>query len=157
MAFVIFFFISWFVIALFAVTKKSLSLSANTFVFLVVLIFSVNFTWIIVDEFEWVTVAEKALPYTAYLLTRTIIVPFVLLLHVNFYNNAGNTSKKVIVILAAVISLLFVSVLSRSLGITEYMEWNYGYSALYYLFLNGVAILTSKLYKWLSRNEVSFS
>ncbi|HYK73133.1 MAG TPA: hypothetical protein VEV44_08430, partial [Pseudoneobacillus sp.] len=83
MGFVVYFFVAWLVISIFTIIKKRLSIVENTLVFLIILILSINFSWIVNEELKLVTISKKGLDYTAFLLNRSIIIPIMIVIHVN--------------------------------------------------------------------------
>ena len=157
MGFVVFSFLSWLFVSIFTIITKKLSIIENTVVFLLVLIISINYSWIVSEELKLITVTKKGLGYTAYLLTRSVIIPMVILIHLNFLQAKETMVEKSIVIFTSVLLLSCISSLSASLKITDYSNWHFGFIVIYYLILNLIAILFYKLFKRISQNTVSVS
>lgn len=83
MGFVTFFFLTWLFVLIFAFIRKKLTIVENTLVFLIILIVSINFSWIIIDEMKLITLTKNGFDYTGYLLNRSIIIPILLLIQLN--------------------------------------------------------------------------
>ncbi|WP_026702751.1 hypothetical protein [Salibacterium aidingense] len=78
MAFAVFFLASRLLNTLFIRMEKTLSLTENTFVFMIILVININWDWIVYEEMDRVNITEDGLNYTAFLLFRSIIIPMVL-------------------------------------------------------------------------------
>lgn len=154
MSFVVFFFLSWLFISLFAVIRKTLSIIENTVIFLVILVISINFSWIIIDEYQLITVSQKALPYLAFLLNRSIVIPILMLLLVNLVLRSKDSKQKIIIGILCEFLLLMISFLSTLLGVTEFKRWNFLYEGLYFLFIIFIAFFILKAFQKLTM-EVS--
>lgn len=154
MELVVFFFISWLVIALFGVMKKNVNLIESTFIFLIILILSINFSWIITDELKYITITQKGLPYSAFLLNRSIIIPFLILIQLNFIIITNKLSQKSIILIASVLLLDGISFLSTRLNVTEFKNWSLWYESIYFLILGLFSILSYKLFNKVSRRVV---
>lgn len=155
MAFSIFFFLAWLIISIFAVMRKRLSLVENTFVFLIILIVSINFSWIISDELKLITITKEKLPYTAYLLHRSIIIPVLLLIQLNISVARDSFGWKAIIILSAVLLLTVANYLMTALNIAAYTNWNFGFDAIYFFLLNLVALLAYSIIERASEKVVN--
>lgn len=154
MGFVVFFILTWLVVSIYTIIQKELTIVENTFVFLIVLVVSINFSWIIGDELKLITYTEKGLPYTGYLLNRSIIIPVLILIHLNFLMKRETYLMKSMILLSSVLLLVGISFLSTSLNITEFPKWNLGYEAIYYLCLNLIAIIACKVIERIPKNAV---
>jgi hypothetical protein len=156
MGFVVFFLLAWLVVSLFAVIKKKLTFAENTLVFLVILIVSINFSWIVIEELKLIKISHESLKYTAYLLNRSIIMPILILIGVNLLQWSKTMIKKITVILSSVILMIGVVMLSNLYDIFEYQHWHYWYDGIYFFILNCIAIFSYKLFARVSRNVVSY-
>lgn len=153
MEFVIYFFISWLVVSIYVVAKKNLHFIESTFTYLLILIISVHYSWIIVDELEYVSVVKKTLPYLAFLLNRSIIIPFFILLILNIVVGTTNLLHKALFIFLFMLIFVSLSYLSTRLHITEYKHWSLWYEGIYYLSLVILSFFTYKLFKSLSHYQ----
>ncbi|MET3698724.1 hypothetical protein SAMN05877753_10442 [Bacillus oleivorans] len=154
MEFLVFFFISWLVISSLAVIKKKMNLVEGTFIFLIILILSINFSWIVIDELKLITVTKKALPYTAYLLHRSVIIPNLILLFLNLLIRSETLIMKTILFIFSTFLLVAVSFISTILNVTEFKNWTFWYETIYYLALNLIAMLSYRFINKTSRDEV---
>ncbi|MFB4166075.1 hypothetical protein ACE1TI_20350 [Alteribacillus sp. JSM 102045] len=146
MAFSVFFLASWLVISLFLVMKKKLSIIENTFVFMVILVININWSWIIEEELNLIQLTEEGMDFTAFLLFRSIIIPMIL--------NLIHLSNTLLVSIVSLIILLFLAFLSTTFNMTNYINWNLGYDAIYYIILHVISYYTHKLFQKISNNEV---
>lgn len=154
MEFVVFFFISWLVVSIYGVIRKKLDLVESTFIFLIILILSINFSWIVINELKLITVKEKWLPYSAFLLNRSIVIPFLILIHLNFVMRMEKSLHKFIFLISSVIILDGMSLLSTFFHVTEFKKWSFWYETLYFVSLVGCALLAYKLFNKTSRGVV---
>jgi hypothetical protein len=154
MGFVVFFFLAWLVVSSFVVIRKRLSIVENTVIFLVILIVSINFSWLMMEEFEFIKPTEKGFSYTAFLLNRSVITPLIMVILLNLLPWGKSAISKGLLVVYAVIVMLCVSNLSTFFKITEFSNWNYGYEALYFFVLALIAIGTSRIFRRFTRNEV---
>ncbi|WP_158737946.1 hypothetical protein [Alteribacillus sp. YIM 98480] len=153
MAFTIFFFVAWFILALFAVIRKKLSLIENTFVFMVILVININWAWIIIEEMNVVKLTTEGMDYTAFLLSRSIIIPMILVIQLNLIYKLNT----VFVFTVSLIILLLLTFLSTFFHVTDYIKWNLGYDALYYIFLHVISYYSLQLFRKTANNEVNYS
>ncbi|MEH7373973.1 hypothetical protein [Neobacillus drentensis] len=156
MGLVVFFFLAWLVVSLFAVIKKKLSFAENTLIFLVILIVSINFSWIVIEELKLIKRTQESLEYMAYLLNRSVITPFLILIQVNLLLRSKTMMMKITLMVFGVFLLTGVSSLSNFYDIIEYKHWHYWYDGIYFFILNGIAIFSYKLFARVSRNVVSY-
>ncbi|WP_101846240.1 hypothetical protein [Halobacillus sp. Marseille-P3879] len=154
MTFAIFFFASWLITALFLIIPKKLSTIENTFVFMIILIISINWSWIIYEEFKLVNLTEEPMEYAAFLLSRSIIIPFVFITQLNLVYAVTSVTRVVLTILMSFSFLLLMSLLSQIFKITEFTNWNLGYDALYYIFLYLVSYASLLIFRKLELSEV---
>jgi hypothetical protein len=101
-----------------------------------------------------ITIQEKWLPYTAYLFNRNIIIPIIVLLHLNLFIRNRSYIKKAIILLSSVLILLIISFISIHLNISEFKKWTFWFEAIYFLCLNLIALFSFTLFNKTSK-EVS--
>ncbi|WP_246943085.1 hypothetical protein [Bacillus pinisoli] len=154
MQFVVFFFISWLVIALYSVVNKKLNVIESTFIFLVVLIVSINFSWIVINELHLITVSKQKLAYTGFLLNRSIIIPLLVLLAIDLTIKMNKPSHKVLVFISLVSVLNGLSLLSTSLGVTDFKNWNLLYESIYFVCLGLIALASIRILNKISKDVV---
>lgn len=157
MEFVIFFFITWLAVFIYGLMQKELTVVESTFVFLIILVVSINFSWIVIEELKLIKLTEKGLPYTAFLLSRSIIIPILILIQLNFLVKSESYLIKSVTLFSSVLALVGISFISSSLNITEFTKWNLGYEAIYYLCLNLIGMIALKVMKSIPMNAVNHS
>lgn len=63
MGFVVFFFLTWLFVSIFAAMPKKLTFVENTLVYLVILIVSINFSWIVIEELKLMSLTKNGFNY----------------------------------------------------------------------------------------------
>ncbi|UCZ54885.1 hypothetical protein LGQ02_09130 [Bacillus shivajii] len=154
MGITIFFFASWLVCVAFAVMPKKLSLVENTFVYLIILIVSINFSWIIIEEFKFITLTEDGLDYTAHILNRSVILPMLIIMQLNLIQKSNSVAKSVVIVISTVAIMLGLSFLSTQLNITTHEKWNFGYEVIYFLTLHLIGYYVLKAFRKIAYSEV---
>lgn len=157
MGFVVYFFVAWLVISIFTIIKKRLSIVENTLVFLIILILSINFSWIVNEELKLVTISKKGLDYTAFLLNRSIIIPIMIVIHVNLLKWCRTLVMKTVVILSTIAVLTSLSIFNNLMNMSKYSNWNFGFDAIFFMLLCFIAIFSYKLYAKVTLNAVDYS
>ncbi|SFK11334.1 hypothetical protein SAMN04487936_107159 [Halobacillus dabanensis] len=155
MAFTLFFFGSWLVLTLFTIIPKKLAFTENTFVFLILLVISINWTWIIYEEFKFIESTETPMDYAAFLMFRSIIIPIVIITQLNISALARSRTLSLWTIVLSTACLLLFTFFSLHFGMIKYVNWNIAYDALYYLALHGIAYVTLKIFQTIQMNEVN--
>ncbi|WP_163539238.1 hypothetical protein [Gracilibacillus sp. YIM 98692] len=154
MAIAVFFFASWLVCVAFAVMQKKLSLVENTFVYLIILIVSINFLWIIIEEFKLITLTKNGVDYTAYILNRSVIIPMLIIMQLNLIQKSNSVAKSAVIVIATVAIMLGLSVLSTQFNITTNIKWNFGYDVIYFLTLHLIGYYVFKTFRKIAYREV---
>ncbi|UOQ92125.1 hypothetical protein MUO14_16720 [Halobacillus shinanisalinarum] len=157
MAFAVFFFASWLVLTLFLVIPKKLSIIENTFVFLIILVISINWTWIIYEEIKLIKSTEETMEYTAFLLFRSVIIPMILVTQLNLLCRANKFTKSLLILSTSLAILLLLTFLSTFFNMANYIKWNIGYDAIYYLSLHVIAYYSLKFFRKSAQSEVKYS
>jgi hypothetical protein len=157
MGFIVFFFLSWLIVSIFAVIQKRLSIVENTMIFLIIFSVNIHFSWIIIEELRLIKLSNKGFNYTAFLLNRSVIIPFIMVILINLLQWSKTIISKCLLIFYSVVLLLCFSNLSSFFDIIDFKKWNYGFEAIYFLLLALVAISATKLFRRFSRNEVNLS
>ncbi|WP_078382454.1 hypothetical protein [Sutcliffiella halmapala] len=155
MGFVVYFALTWLFVSIFVAIEKKGSLVENTFVFLIILIVNINFTWVIAEEMNFIVLTKEGINYTGYILNRSMLIPILLVIQLNLIQGTKSMIQKISIILISVCFLLVLSILSIQLDMTEYTNWNHLNDAIYYFTLHLVAIFTYRLFKKISPSEVN--
>ncbi|WP_442598764.1 hypothetical protein [Neobacillus sp. D3-1R] len=157
MGFVVFFFVSWLFISIYSTIKKRLSIVENTFVFLIILIISINYSWIVIEELKFVSVSKNRLDYASFLLNRSINIPMLIIIHLNLLQWCKTLVMKTVVILSTVAILTGLSIFANHMNMSKYEHWNFAFDAIFFMFLSLIAILLYKLYAKVTLNAVDYS
>jgi hypothetical protein len=156
MGFSTIFLISWLTCACLIVIKKRLTIIENTVIYLIVLIISINFSWIIIEELNLIQITKNPIDYTAYILNRSVIIPGVLVLQLNLFQLSESVINKCLVIVSSLGSLLIISFYQTYFNILEFKHWNFFYELLYLLVLHVLVLFFYKLFKRATRDAVSY-
>lgn len=154
MALAVFFLITWLTCCFFAVIKKPLSITENTFIFMLILVININYSWIIIEELKRITLTTNGLNYTAYLLHRSIITPMLATILVNLMWRKKDVAKS-IMYFGAILAISFgFDLLSDYYRITIYTKWDFRYDLLYFFVLYLIAHYALKFFKRVTHTEV---
>jgi len=157
LGFVFFFFVSWLVTVLFAVMKKSLSFVENLFVLSIILIVSVNWSWIIFEEFKFLEISRQPLDYIAFLINRSIGIPLIIVIMLNAVKFANSKGKVYLYVGLSTVTLIVLKMIGNYLNITKLNNWNTMYDVLYFLFLHLIAYFSLQMFRKLKKEEVTMS
>ncbi|KHF40609.1 hypothetical protein [Halalkalibacter okhensis] len=142
MGLTLFFLLAYLISSLFLVMKKKLNIIENSFSFLLFLIININFSWIVFEELKLVTVTDEIVNYTAFLLNRSLIIPLLLLVYINFFQTWKNTVRRIFLTICSLGIMLLLSGLSIFFDILTYVNWNLGYDVIYFSILHVIAYYT---------------
>jgi hypothetical protein len=156
MGFSTFFFIAWLSIASLFVIRKRLSIVENTLIFLLTLLVSINFSWIIIEELKFIDLTKNPIDYTAYLLNRSVITPSIIVLQLNLFYRSDSRINKLLIIGSSVSSLLILSFYQSYFRITEHKQWNYFYELLYFIGLHVMSLASYRIFKRIVKDEVNY-
>jgi len=154
LGFAIIFFASWLITALFVVMKKKLSFIENSFVILFALIISINWSWFIYEEWKLVEISSQPLNHTAFLISRSITIPLIIVTTMNLLDAASSAVKSFMIILFSVFILALLVVISNYFNITNAIRWNFIYDILYLISLNLMTYFFLFYFRKLSQIEV---
>ncbi|MCL6573235.1 MAG: hypothetical protein K6T88_16380 [Bacillus sp. (in: Bacteria)] len=157
MGFSILFLLTWLFSALFVVIQKKLSIIENTFIFLLILIVGINFSWITIEEMKLITLSKNGLDYTAFLLNQSVLFPMLLLIQLNLLQRSKTVRKTIIITFSSVGIMLGISFLLTFYNVTDYTKWNYGYDAIYYFGLHLIAFYSYKSFRKVTKSVVEYS
>ncbi|MCM3214627.1 hypothetical protein M3612_08925 [Niallia taxi] len=145
MAFAVYFFIGWISIICFFVQKKKFSVVENTVLFLCVLIVNLNWTWLIYEELGFITYSHDTWNFVAYLIKRSIVIPLLVLISLNFGRTDASLLKKLTHIIVSSLVILAVTSISHYLKVTTVKDWSILYDFFYYVALH---IFGHLIHKW---------
>jgi hypothetical protein len=150
----VFFLIAWLSCTFFAVIKKKLTIVENTFIFLLILVININYSWIVIEEFKRITLTTNGLDYTAYLLNRSVITPMLAIILVNLIGKSKDLAKPILYFMFFLALSFGLSLLSHYFKITIYTKWDFRYDILYFFVLYLIAYYAYKLFRKATYNEV---
>lgn len=147
-----YFLISWVLVAIFAVMKKRLSLPENSFVYLITLIVSVNWAWIIYEEIKLIELSKDPLDNAAFMINRSIGVPMVVLIATNLISKYRDWGRTILTVGISVAFLVSLILYGRYLEITKPVRWNVTFDVLYFTFLHAAAFYGLKGFRHLRKS-----
>jgi hypothetical protein len=153
MSFAAYFFIAWSVGTAFFCMKKTLTSAENAFVYLLLLMFSVNWYWILYEELKWVEVSREPLNYTAFLISRSVSVPLLAVIALNGVKAADSRAVALVWPIASTALLTGLTLLGEYLQTTTMHRWHIGYDVLFFLILHLVAYYGLKFFRYLKWKE----
>jgi hypothetical protein len=156
LGFALFFLLTYLISSLFIVMKKKLNIFENTFIFLLILVININFSWILFEELRFVTVAEETLSYIAFLLNRSLIIPMILVVYVNLFHTFKSTSRRIYLTILSLGTMLLLVGVSIFFQILTYVNWNIGYDAIYFALLHLIAFYTYRFLIKFAYREVNY-
>ncbi|ASK63805.1 hypothetical protein CFK37_17395 [Virgibacillus phasianinus] len=153
MGFAVFFFLAWLVTAFLIVMQKSLSLVENTFIISLILIISINWSWIIYEGLKFIKITEQPMDYTAFLFFRSVIIPIILVIQLNMVLQSESFAQTILIPIVSIGILVALTALSSYFHMTNYVKWNIGYDVLYFAGLHVIAYLSCWLFRKIAYRE----
>lgn len=155
MALTAFVLITWFVIFFFILLPKKLSLVENSFVFLSMSIIIINTFTVVGFNFKWITSNNEPQFYLAYLLYRTIIYPFALLVLVNIFYMSNQFILKIVATLSVISFIFLTEILGAKLNVYFYKKWNNWYSITEIVLFSILALVVTKFILYMRQRKQS--
>ncbi|WP_255286483.1 MULTISPECIES: hypothetical protein [unclassified Bacillus (in: firmicutes)] len=153
MGFAFYFFVSWLITVIFTLMKKRLSFIENSFVYLLILIISINFSWIISAELRLVTLSMHPLDYTAFMIHRSIGIPFIHVVTLNLIKGVNSIGKSLLIAVCSIVILVMLVKLGAVLDITHRVKWNIINDFIYFAFLQLIAFYSLKFFRKSNQSE----
>jgi len=145
MVLVVFSSLTWLVIELFIKLPKKLNKEEIAFLFCVIVLLICNGSWIFIEELKLIELASPLANYLSFLLFRTVIIPFSIMLCLNVWLSPISFFKKKRVTIILYCFLFLVEWLSITLHVYYYQKWHYIHSMCFYFFIQ---ILSHFLLRW---------
>lgn len=108
------------------------------------------FTMLIVSTFTIISLNLKLINLTkdktkflSLLINRNIIMPFLILIFINFFYKL-NTHKKIISIILLMLSITLLEFINLKLQLYSYVKWNFGLTFLINIFFILIILIISK-------------
>lgn len=153
MGFAFYFFVAWLITVIFLVMKKRLTFVENSFVILLMLIISINFSWIISSELKLVRLSTNPLDYTAFMINRSIGIPFIIVVTLNLMKSVDSIGKSLFILVCSIVIQVILVKLGTNFDVTNRDNWNILYDIIYFALLHLVAIYSLKLFHKLKQSE----
>ncbi|MEH7413830.1 hypothetical protein V7266_00900 [Neobacillus drentensis] len=153
MGFAFYFFVSWLIIVIFTLMKKSLSFVENSFIILLLLIISINFSWVTSAELNLIDISTKPLNYTAFMLNRSINLPFIIIVALNLIKSVPSTGRAVLISVCSIVALVFLARLGSTFDITNREKWNIMNDLIYVVLLHLIAYFSLKFLRKIKQSE----
>lgn len=154
MGFAFFFFIAWLITVGFTVMKKRLTFLENSFVFFLLLIISINWSWIIYEELKLEKISTHPIDYTAFMINRSVTIPLMIVVTLNLVKSAKTKLTKTLLCISSILVLVFLIMMGSYFDLTQSIKWNIMYDILYFAILHLIALYSLKYFRTLKRNEV---
>ena len=146
MAFSITFFIGWICITAFYAMKKPYTKWENSALLFCLFIVNVNWSWITVDELNFISYSKNPLDFSAYIINRSIIIPMLVMIGVNSVPRGQTVFKKVVGMLISSLVLVLIKIVLLKLGAISFHRWNLVYDYVYFLLLHSFGYFVLHLY-----------
>jgi hypothetical protein len=157
MALSVFILLTFLICSLFVAIKKELTIVENTFIYLLILVISINVSWIISHELKFIKVTKDPVNNSAFLFYRSIILPMIIVVYVNLIQRVNTLTRSLLITLAFLIIMLLLSWLAVYFDIFTYKKWNFGYDLLYFALLQLISFYAFKLFRKIDHREVKYS
>ena len=133
MFFVIFFCFAWLFAAIFYIQPKVISKAENMIIFLIMLVISIHWNWIIYEELILVSISKSTGDYLSFLIFRSIIVPLAAIIYINIIQTNTTKLKTIIVTFGGAFCLFAFILLALAGDIIEMKHWNLIFDYLYFV------------------------
>ncbi|MEH7106997.1 hypothetical protein [Bacillus sp. JJ1764] len=125
--------IGWFVLIVFAIVPKGLTLIDMVFLYFLIEIVTITIFTILDVNLQWVPLTRSVEGSFAMYICRMIVIPFQILLSVCVLHSGLRAKWRWIVSLAIVLFLCMADRVYLWAGLITYRRWNEIYSALMYM------------------------
>lgn len=153
MVFAVYFFVSWIITIIFVIMPKRLSFIQNSFVFLLILIISMNWSWIIYQELKLIKLSNQAIEYTSFLIDRSIAIPIIVVITMNLLKTSKSLGQSLLILIFSTLFLWILALGGIYFHVTEYINWHFAFDFIYFLLLNIVAYLSLILVNLMENKE----
>ena len=147
MALSIIVYLSWLCISVFYAMKKPYTKLENSALIFCLFLIDLNRGWITNDELKYATYSTAPLNYTGYILYRTFIAPFLLLIGINCIPRNSSALKKVIASLISSFVLVLINIFLLKFDVVDFHQWNLLYVFVNYVLLHLIGYFILYCYK----------
>jgi hypothetical protein len=102
------------------------------------------------------TMTDHAVKYVAFLLSRSIILPMVIVVYLNVVKRAQTVTRFILITVASISVITGLTVLSSFFDIITYVRWNFVFDAIYFGILHLIAFYALKLFCKFTYREVNY-
>lgn len=120
---------------------KRLSFMQNSFVYLLTLMISINWSWIIYEELEFIKLSTQVMENTSFMINRSIAVPLTVVISINFLKISRTLRQFIFVLLLSTSFLSLLALGGIYFNVTKYINWNFAFDFIYFFFLNIIGYL----------------
>lgn len=153
MGFAFYFFVSWLITIIFTLMKKKLTFVENSFLYLLTLIININYSWIISFELKLVNLSKDPLDYTAFMINRSIGIPFILMVTFNLIKSVDSIGKSVFIAVCSICVQVLLLKLGTNFEITNREKWSIINDFIYFALLYVVAFYSLKIFRKFRQSE----
>ncbi|MGQ7887495.1 hypothetical protein [Paenibacillus sp. WC2504] len=144
---IIFIFITGLFVTSYFIFSRKLKKKEEFFLFMIILNVIIDATWIMTEEMKLIVISQKIPEYIAFLLYRSVTIPFVVLFFLRLLLAYRTPFSKVLVGSGYVILLLLLESLLLHYKIITYINWFLSYSSICYIILMVIAYVMLAWYR----------
>ncbi|TRZ38196.1 hypothetical protein CEQ21_22595 [Niallia circulans] len=133
MFFVVFICFAWLFAAIFYIQPKVISKAENMIIFLIMLVISIHWNWIIYEELILVEISKSTGNYLSFLIFRSIIVPLAAIMYINIIQTNTSKLKTIMVTFGGAFCLFAFILLALAGDIIEIKHWHLIFDYLYFV------------------------
>lgn len=124
MALILYLIFCWLIIAMFITQKPKLNNQQNAFLLIIISIFSTHTFVLLSAHFKLIELSKDDYTYIAFLLYRSIYIPFLLTLFINFFYKAKAIKVKLVIIIISCLVFFILEKLNLYLDLYHYQNWS---------------------------------
>jgi hypothetical protein len=144
---IVFAILAWIIVTLYVTFPRRIRNRESVVLLSVVLVLNISATWILVEEMKWLKRTDNVPEYLAFLLYRSVIIPFIVLLFLSLLLAFRTPAAKLPVVCGYGAALFCMERLMYVYKIYSYSNAMLGFLMLYYVLLLAVAYALQKWYR----------
>jgi hypothetical protein len=145
---------AWITVVFFYLLKGKLPFLINMITFMVIAIFSRNYTTIMTMELKRLKSTEDPFLFISFLLHREIIIPFLTLIFINVFVVSDDWKKKLFFLIIIVTTMQTMDVYLVQFEVLEFVKWSYVQAFIVNLGYLLIGLFVSKLLLYLQKREM---
>lgn len=155
MAIVLFLSIAIICVLSFSVTKRKIHLFEGIIIWAFFLQIHNNFVGIVGIDFQLFKLSQKLDNFLAYCSIRSIIIPILIFLFIEFNSTFNETWKKLLCWIAVIQLIIVFEYMADLMGVIHYSKkWNIGWSYIYWTSTILLTFLVHKIIRYYLRKDV---